>query len=222
MKARAVLFDLDGTLVDTIEDIAICMNRVLHRKGETERDVDTYRRSVGWGIRALVERLLPGADEQYVDQLAREMRVEYNANPVMKSEAYPGIPELLDLLWKRRVPTAVLSNKADEITQQVVGSLFPEHGFSVVAGAVDGVAKKPDPDSTLRLIESLGIRAEEWLFVGDTAIDMQTAAGAGMVPVGVRWGFRNEDELRAAGARIIISRADEVAALLETREPERS
>lgn len=213
-----MLFDLDGTLVDTIEDIAICMNRVLRRHGEEEHDLDMYRRSVGWGIRVLVQRLLPDAGEDYITTLAREMREEYNAHPVMESEAYPGIPELLRQLWRTRVPTAVLSNKADEITQQVVRSIFPDHRFAVVAGAVDGVAKKPDPRSTLRLVESLGIPPAEWLFVGDTAIDMQTAAAAGMLPVGVRWGFRDEAELREAGARIIISRADEVPELLSTAQ----
>jgi phosphoglycolate phosphatase len=217
---RAVLFDLDGTLVDTIKDIATCMNRVLRRHGEQERDLDTYRRSVGWGIRVLVERLIPRerATESFLAELAADMRSEYNANPVMESAAYPQIEPLLSYLAERKVATAVLSNKADEITQQVVAAVFPNHGFTVVSGAVDGVPKKPNPESALRLAERVGIDPQEWMFLGDTAIDMETAHAAGMVPVGVTWGFREVAELRAAGAHAIVSTADEIVALLEQGE----
>jgi phosphoglycolate phosphatase len=215
-----VLFDLDGTLVDTIQDIATCMNRVLRRHGEQERDVDTYRRSVGWGIRALVERLIPQerATESFITELAADMRREYNANPVMESSAYPQIEPLLTYLNERNVATAVLSNKADEITQQVVATVFPNHGFTVVSGAVDGVPKKPNPESALRLAERVGIAPKNWIFLGDTAIDMETAHATGMLPVGVTWGFREETELRAAGAHAIVSTAEEIEALLEQGE----
>lgn len=219
MKPQAVLFDLDGTLVDTIRDIAICMNRVLRRYGEEERDLDTYRRSVGSGIRALVERLIPAdrATDGYIRELAVEMRREYNAHPVMESEAYPEIAELLPALWEAGLPTAVLSNKADEITQQVVNRVFPEHAFRLVRGAVDGVPKKPDPDSALGISRELGIPASEWLFVGDTAIDMETAARAGMRAVGVSWGFRAVEELEAAGAERIVREGREILSLLPAR-----
>ncbi len=220
MEYRAVLFDLDGTLVDTIKDIATCMNRVLRRHGEEERDLDTYRRSVGWGIRALVERLIPpqNATEELIAALTADMRREYNAHPVMESVAYPQIEPLLAYLDERNITTAVLSNKADEITQQVVATVFPNHGFTVVSGAVDGVPKKPNPESALRLAQRVGIAPEEWLFLGDTAIDMETAGEAGMLPVGVSWGFRDEAELRSAGAHAIVSTAEEIQALLEQGE----
>jgi len=219
VKPQAVLFDLDGTLVDTIRDIAICMNRVLRRHGEEERDLATYRRSVGWGIRALVERLIPAhrATDAYIRELAVEMRREYNAHPVMESEAYREVAELLPSLWDAGVPTAVLSNKADEITQQVVNTLFPGHAFRLVSGAVDGVPKKPDPGSALRISGELGIPAAEWAFVGDTAIDMETAERAGMRPIGVSWGFRSVAELEAAGAELIVRDGLEILSLLRDR-----
>jgi phosphoglycolate phosphatase len=208
MKQRAVIFDLDGTLLDTIEDIGNSMNSVLHRFGFEEHDVETYKSIVGEGIEHLVRRSLPEENRTNQSLLAEcllSMREEYGRRWNEKTRPYPGIPELLDTLADRGIKMAILSNKPDDMTRIVVAQLLPKWRFDAVLGARPSVPKKPDPLGALEIAELLEIRPSDFLYMGDTRIDMETANRAGMKAVGVLWGFRQAEELIAGGAKAIIS-----------------
>jgi phosphoglycolate phosphatase len=196
------LFDLDGTLVDTLADIAGAMNHALVTHGHRAHGLDVYRRVVGEGVLRLAERVLEeqGAPIGDAPQLVETYRPYYRAHILDASRPYPGIPELLDLLVGRGTPVAVLSNKPDEPTRQIVGALFPNVPWVVVHGERAGFPRKPDPTVALAIA---GSRAPaSCSFVGDTPIDVATARAAGMRAVGVAWGFRPVSEL--AGADVIV------------------
>ncbi len=198
---RAVIFDLDGTLLDTLRDLADATNAVLRRRGMPEHPVDDYRLLVGEGMDRLVVRALPpvSRDPATVAAALAELRREYAGSWRLHTRPYPGIPAVLEALGARGVPAAVLSNKVDEFTREMVQQYFGSR-FAVVRGARAGVPLKPDPTAALAVAASLRVAPRDVMLVGDTRVDMDTARAAGMVPVGVLWGFRDEEELRAHGA----------------------
>ncbi len=205
MAGRAVIFDLDGTLLDSLEDLADSMNAVLLRSGLPTHPLDAYRYFVGEGIEMLVRRAVP-EPERTPERLAGHvaaMRSEYEIRSVVKTRPYPGVPDLLDALQSREVPAAILSNKPHEATLDVVARLLGRWSFRAVLGARPTVPKKPDPAGALEIAGGLGIPPEEILYLGDTATDMRTARAACMRAVGALWGFRTADELREAGAEFL-------------------
>lgn len=216
MSFDAVLFDLDGTLLDTLEDIADAANRVLARHRYPAHTVDAYRFFVGEGARTLVERTLPeeARDDETIDRLYAEFRSEYARNWNAKTRPYRGVPEMLDGLVERGLKIAVLSNKPDDFTRRCVEELLGGWRFDVVLGHHDGIAAKPDPAGALRVAAGLGVPPERILFAGDSSIDVRTAIAAGMFPVGVLWGFRPREELEKSGARAIIEAPVDLVALL--------
>ena len=216
MKFKAVLFDLDGTLLDTIEDLADSMNIVLGRMGFPTHKVEAYKYYVGDGVRDLALRALPEGhrDEETVKECIAAMRQEYGNRWDKKTRPYPGIPELLDAVTARGVKMAVLSNKPDATTKVVVAKLMPRWRFDYVAGERAGIPRKTDPAAALSIAEQLGIPPQEWLYLGDTNTDMKTACAAGMYPVGALWGFRTADELLASGAKVLIKYPTELLTLL--------
>ena len=206
MKHSAVLFDLDGTLLDTIEDLTDSMNAALDRHDAPTHTVADYKRFVGDGILALVRRAAPESlrtDEGLASLLAA-MRDEYSRRWDNKTHPYEGVPELLDALVARDVRIAVLSNKPQDSTIDCVRKLLPRWEFSAILGAREGVARKPSPVGALEIAARLGIDPERFLYCGDTNTDMQTGVAAGMFPVGVAWGFRAADELLKNGAQAVI------------------
>ncbi len=207
MSFAAVLFDLDGTLLDTIEDLTDSMNAALRRLGFAPRTVEECKYFVGEGIRKFAERALPAEsrDDETVDRLVGLMREEYSRRWSAKTRPYEGIPELLGTLARRRLAMAVLSNKPDDMTCRMVHGMLPAAPFAEVRGAIDGAAIKPDPRAALKIARTLQIHPERFLYVGDTSTDMRTAAAAGMASVGVLWGFRQADELTEHGAETLIS-----------------
>jgi phosphoglycolate phosphatase len=215
MAIRLVIFDLDGTLVDTLQDLADSMNAVLAARGHPTHGRDPYRRFVGDGVAELVRRALPpeAADEVTVAECVAEMREEYGRRLTAASRPYPGIEVLLAALRARGLKTAVLSNKPDPATRTLVAMLFPDHRFHAVRGARPGVALKPDPEAASELCAGLGVDPRRTLYVGDTDTDMATGRAAGMVTVGVAWGFRDPDELLRAGAEHLVHRPDQLLAL---------
>jgi phosphoglycolate phosphatase len=213
MPVRGVLFDLDGTLADTLSDLAAAMNRSLVACGLPVHAVDDYRRMIGEGAANLVRRALPPDQAQLHDEVLAGFRREYAAALVVETAPYPGIPATLDACTARGVALAVLSNKPDAPTQTIVDALFGRWRWAQVRGEVAGTARKPDPAGALAIAAATGIAPDEWLFVGDTGIDIETARAARMVPVGAAWGYRPH-ELARAGADVVLDRPEDLVALL--------
>jgi phosphoglycolate phosphatase len=206
MKFKAVLFDLDGTLIDTIEDIGNAVNRVLLNKGFKIHSISTYRQFVGEGSRTLITRALPEEhrSKNLISSCLKEFVEDYSRNIAVKTRPYDGIPEMLDALKMQGLKLAVLSNKPDLLTKKCVSTILSKWDFEVVLGQRDLVPLKPDPHSAFEVAEKLAIPSDNFLYLGDTAVDMITAVSAGMFPVGVLWGFRTLNELKESGARAII------------------
>ena len=292
MRYKAILFDLDGTLLDTLEDLATAANRALGTLGLPAHPTDAYRVFVGDGLRTLAERILPGEQRSaaQVDALVAAFEREYSRTWNERTAPYAGVPEMLDRLtaggyrlsvlsnkpdaftrlcveqllphWtfaplygqrpgvpKKPDPAAalaiaveldldpaemldrltgdgyrmsVLSNKPDAFTRLCVEQLLPHWTFAPLYGQRPGVPKKPDPAAALAIAAELGLDPAEVLYLGDTATDMHTARAAGMAAVGVLWGFRSADELRAAGARHLITHPGELPPLLHPSSAPRS
>ena len=213
MSVGAVLFDLDGTLVDSLADIGDSMNAVLAELGLPTHTPDVNRILVGDGARALAQRALPREAQGQLEDVLRRYKAHYDAHPVVKSRPYPGIVPMLEALVSRGVPLAVVTNKPHALAVEIVARLLPEIPFVTVLGQRDGVPHKPDPAGPLSIARALGVDPTNALFVGDTDTDMRTASNAGMVAVGVLWGFRGEQELLAHGARHIVRAPLEILSL---------
>lgn len=206
MRYKAVIFDLDGTLLDTLEDLASSGNRVLAQLGYPPHPSHAYKYFVGDGMVTLVERILP-EEERNAELLSRAVdlfRQDYAENWAVKTKPYDGIGVMLDRLHALGVRLCILSNKPDEFTRLCVSRLLPDWSFELVYGQRDHIPKKPDPAGALEITRELGLEHREVLYVGDTATDMQTAARAKLDKVGVEWGFRDARELKENGADYII------------------
>ena len=215
-RPRAVLFDLDGTLLDTLEDLADSMNAVLAARGCRPHPVDDYRFFVGQGIGELCRATLPEGqrDESTVAAAVHEMREEYGRRWADKTAPYPGVTRMLEQLAARGLPMVVFSNKPHEFTIKTVERFLAGVPFRNVLGVRDDVPCKPDPTAALRLADEVGVPPAEMLYLGDTATDMRTATAAGMFAVGARWGFRPDEELLAHGARWLLTRPVELLGVL--------
>jgi phosphoglycolate phosphatase len=210
---KAVIFDLDGTLVDSLDDLAESMNTVLLGQGFPPQPVDAYRLYVGDGVVNLVRRALPpraAAEPALVERCSRAMREVYAKRWSEKTRPYPGVPDLLRELGRRGIRMAVLTNKPHETAVAVVDHFLGSRTFQAVQGARDGLPRKPDPAGARELLKVLQTRAEAALFVGDTGTDMDTARAAGIASVGVLWGFRAREELDDHGAGHLIERPEEL------------
>lgn len=209
MNIKGIVFDLDGTLADSIEDIADSMNQVLREQNLELHDIETYKTFVGNGIRKLVKRSLPEAQntpELFAKNLDRMLEI-YEGNCINKTKLYPGIPELLDQLQEKGIKIAVFSNKANHLTQKVVKVLLAKWDVAFAVGAGGEVPRKPKPKGAIMAAQHMGITPEELMFVGDSGVDMETAKNAGMFGVGVLWGFRGAEELKGKGAKLVIGEA---------------
>jgi phosphoglycolate phosphatase len=216
MTFKAVLFDLDGTLLDTLADLADSSNAALAAMGLPEHPLEAYKYFVGDGLEKLVRRAI-GTENGSEAAVARGIQLtqqEYARRWADKTRPYPGIPDLLDRLTALAIRMTVFSNKPDEFTRLCVTRLLSAWHFEVIQGATAELPKKPDPRGALAIATKLGLAPAEILYLGDTNTDMWTAVVAGMYPVGALWGFRAADELRAAGAAVLVASPMEVLALL--------
>jgi len=219
----AVVFDLDGTLVDTLADIAAAMNAVLAARGFPTHAVDAYKTMVGDGALVLAQRTLPPAaagTAGLAEECAREYSRQYQAIGHGLARPYDGIAALLDGLRALGVAATVLSNKPHELAVECVDEFFPPGTFRVVLGQRPGTPRKPDPAGVHEIVREVGAVPDRCLYVGDTPTDMETAAAAGLPSVGVTWGFRPEHELRAAGARYIVRHPSGILALVKGLLPQ--
>lgn len=206
MRYKAVLFDLDGTLLNTLEDLADSANHALARMGMPVHPVDAYRYFVGDGLMTLIERIVPDdrRNAETIAETAAAFRRHYINNWHVKTRPYDGVEDLLKTLADAGLQLAVLSNKPQDFTELCVEKLLGDFSIYPVFGQREGIPKKPDPAGALEVAEILNIAPDQFLYLGDTSIDMHTAKRAGMCAVGVLWGFRPEQELWDSGADHVI------------------
>ena len=214
MPLQAVIFDLDGTLVDTLSDIASACNHTLAHAGLPTHSLDAYRRFVGGGARVLVERALPAHALGELDVLLEDFRTHYLAHLIVESTPYPEINTLLTTLTKQNIPMAILSNKPHAMVLKIVDHFFSNIPFVAVQGQKPDIPKKPDPTSVLTISQELGLPPEQIAYVGDSDVDIDTALAAKMRAVGVQWGFRGRAELESRGAEHILETPSDLLQLL--------
>ncbi len=215
MKFKAILFDLDGTLLDTLEDLADSMNQALSELGFAAHPVGAYKYFVGDGAVTMTRRALPqeNRDETTTQKCYQAAKSYYSQRWAVKTRPYPGIAELLEGLQELGAAMAILSNKPDEFTQQMVTKLLSGYDFKIVRGADVDTPIKPDPTAALQIAEQMNIPPAEFVYLGDTDTDMKTANAAGMFAVGAVWGFRTVEELTENGAKVLVKNPVEVLGL---------
>jgi phosphoglycolate phosphatase len=219
-KFEGVIFDLDGTLLDTLEDIAESVNTVLDIYGYPNPSLEEYKYYIGEGIEQLVVAAFPKTitDPDFIKQAILDVRAEYKKRWDKKTKVYEGINELLDFLTKNEYQIAILSNKPHDLTQKSYSKFFKNQNFIEVLGDSPGIQKKPDPEGANLIAKKMTLPPKKIMFLGDTCIDMQTANNAGMFAIGVLWGFRYEKELNENGARLIIKKPKELINWLKAQQ----
>lgn len=207
MNYKGVIFDLDGTLVNSLEDIADSMNIILNKHGFPTHNLEAYKHFIGNGLRNLVREALPegSKSEALINRCFASMMEEYSNNCLNKTRPYDGIVELLDELTACEMKLSVFSNKVDELTKKVVMTLLPNWNFEVIIGSSADMPRKPNPFGALLISKKLGIVPEDLIYIGDTDVDMKTANSAKMYAVGALWGFRSREELTSNGAKYLLS-----------------
>lgn len=214
---KLVIFDLDGTLLNTIADLATATNQALKHYGYPIHEVDAYRFFVGNGINKLFERALPEGErtEENILKIRSRFVPYYDVHNADLSRPYPGITELLHALQQQGIMIAVASNKYQAATRKLIAHYFSEINFVEVLGQREGIPAKPDPCIVHDIIAKAGVKQEEVLYVGDSNVDMQTAHNAGVTAVGVAWGFRPRAELEALHPAYILEEAEELLQYLQ-------
>ena len=197
---KAYIFDLDGTLLDTLEDLADAVNYAMRKNGFPERSLSEVRSFVGDGMRLLVKRSSPeGIEDALLEQAFADFRDYYSVHYMDKTKPYPGIEAMLRALKAQGKRLCVISNKVDYAVKLLMDQFFPGF-FETVLGEREGIRRKPAPDSLLAVMEELGLSKEECVYIGDSDTDILTAKNAGIDPISVSWGFRTEDFLKSHGA----------------------
>ena len=213
MKYKAILFDLDGTLLDTLEDMADALNRTMDRFGLPHRTLKEVRSFVGNGAKRLVE-LATGTEGDRLAEILAVYKADYDRNYLIKTAPYPGIMALLDRLHEEGRLVGIVSNKPDSTVQSLSDALF-EGKADISVGERAGIRRKPAPDTVLAAMEALGVTKAEAVYVGDSEVDVMTARAAGVPCISVTWGFRDRDALEAAGAETFADNCEALWALLQ-------
>ncbi|MCE9518855.1 MAG: HAD family hydrolase [Verrucomicrobia bacterium] len=213
---KAFIFDLDGTLIDSLADIAEAVNRALDQHGFPRQPVECFPQLIGEGVGTLVERAVPPDALHTLDisSVIADYQHHYADTWRDKTKPYDGITEVISALRSRDIKTAVLSNKPDHFTKLCCDHFFAPDSFDIVLGAREAVPRKPHPQAGFELAAELGVSLNECLYIGDSGLDMAFAVNSGMLPVGVLWGFRSESELRAHGASRLMVTPQELLSLI--------
>jgi len=213
---KAFIFDLDGTLIDSLADLATAVNRMLVEKGYPARNISLFPEFIGDGMKKLVERALPESarDEAIIEACMRNYQAHYENCWHDQTACYPGMQEALEVLKTRGMRLGCISNKPDRFTRLCCDHFFPAKTFEVVFGQREAVPRKPDPAAAIEAAHLLNLNPSEIAYVGDSGIDMAFAKAAGMRAVGVTWGFRSADELRNKGADVLVTHPAELTGLL--------
>lgn len=209
MKKLAI-FDLDGTLVNSITDLGKACNYALETMGFATHPIQAYAYMVGNGVRNLMKKAQQDADEQTIDELMEHFKFFYNQHCLDATKPYPGIVELLEKLTIQDVALAVATNKYQEATDIIVKGCFPQFHFVAVEGQQEGRKRKPDPSIIFAVLEKYPVAKKDVLYIGDSGVDMECAHRACVEPIGVSWGFRSVAELRMANADVIVSHPAEI------------
>ncbi len=210
-QIKTYIFDLDGTLLDTLNDLAASTNYALRQYGMPEHPVDDVRRFVGNGVRRLMERAVPdGADNPLFEEVFAAFRQHYMEHSLDTTKPYEGISEVLQELQRRGCKMAVVSNKMMAATQELVAHFFPEIPVAIGENEAEGIRKKPAPDSVLEALRRLGVEKTTAVYVGDSDVDLQTAQNSGLPCISVLWGFRDREFLLQHGATILIAHPQEL------------
>lgn len=214
---KLVIFDLDGTLLNTIADLAHSTNYALEKNGFPTHQLGEYNYFVGNGINKLFERALPEGEktEENIAKIRRDFLAHYDVHNADNSRPYEGIPELLLALQEKGVQIAVASNKYQAATTKLVGYFFPNIHFTAVLGQREGVKTKPDPGIVAEIREKAQVDAADTLYIGDSNVDMQTAINSGVDGCGVTWGFRPASELESYHPKYIAQKASDILSMLE-------
>ncbi len=204
---KLVVFDLDGTLVNSVYDLADAVNNVLKRNGFETHKLEEFYHFVGNGTKLLVKRAMPqNASDKLVEKIHNEFLDEYSKHCLDKTVLYDGIESLVDELSKRNIKFAVASNKTDEFTKKIVKKLFPNHSFFEISGFVEGVPKKPSPEIVLNILNKANVSNDEVLYIGDSDVDVQTGHNAKLLVCGCEWGFRGKEELLKSGCDYLLEK----------------
>lgn len=209
MKKLAI-FDLDGTLLNTITDLGKACNFALKEMGFATHPIQAYAYMVGNGVRNLMKKAQQDADDETIDKLLEYFTSYYNEHCLDTTKPYPGISELLDNLRKNDVALAVASNKYQFATEKIISGCFPDYNFVAVEGQIEGRQRKPDPSILFSILEKYPVAKKEVLYIGDSAVDIECAKRACVESIGVSWGFRSAAELRRANADYVVSHPAEI------------
>jgi phosphoglycolate phosphatase len=204
-KSKLVIFDLDGTLVNSVQDLGVAINTSLEKMGLPTHSMDKFRYFVGNGIKKLCERSLDSTQQHRVDELYSLFNEYYGTHYAVYTQVYPHIEETIKQLQSRDIKVAVASNKAENFVVQIVHELLPNIQFDSIKGQVEGRERKPSPDIVFDTLKELNISADEAVMVGDSNVDILTAKNSGLKSIGCLWGFRDYAELSQAGADSIVS-----------------
>ena len=208
---KAVIFDLDGTLVNSLMDLAVATNYALEQHGFNTYPLDDYKYLIGDGMAKLIERAIPSKalTEETFKSVFKAFMDYYREHCLVHTYLYEGIENAINTLKDMGLKLAVVSNKADDMTNLIVKEYFGD-SFKLVAGKREGIPVKPDPTLTLMIIDELGIKPHECIFVGDSGMDCLNAVNSGCYPLGVLWGFRKREELLENGAKSLINHPNEI------------
>lgn len=207
---QLLIFDLDGTLLNTITDLGKACNYALETMGFATHPIQAYAYMVGNGVRNLMKKAQQDADEETIDKLLEHFKTYYNEHCLDTTKPYPGITELLETLQGKGVAVAVASNKYQEATEKIVKGCFPNINFEAIEGQIEGRNRKPDPSIIFSILEKKPVGKRNVLYIGDSGVDVECAKRAGVESIGVSWGFRPVAELKRANVDFIVSHPREI------------